>query len=225
MRFIHTRTSVPVPRPLFTIHYRGRPYLFMTRVAGHVVAFEEFESLSVSVQEHIISQLAGYVAELRDLTPPPGTAISSILGGPVYDLRLKFDGRVGPFVDEEHMNLQARSGLSFREIEKVKGPTYDPDQSLMKSHAIKHPRVFTHGDLAERNLLFDTDYNLTGILDWESAGWFPSHWEYVKALWSLHPKDSAWAQAIERWIPPYKFEASADGFGLVDGLPPVDSYY
>jgi len=38
--------------------------------------------------------------------------------------------------------------------------------------------VFTHQDLALRNLLFDEDNNLW-LIDWEFSGWYPTYFEYA----------------------------------------------
>jgi aminoglycoside phosphotransferase (APT) family kinase protein len=35
--------------------------------------------------------------------------------------------------------------------------------------------VFTHADIAPRNVMVDEQKNITGILDWESAGWYPEY--------------------------------------------------
>lgn len=52
-----------------------------------------------------------------------------------------------------------------------------------------HEIVFTHGDLASRNILVDEDGHVTAVLDWENAGWYPEYWEYVRAYseWNALP--------------------------------------
>lgn len=42
----------------------------------------------------------------------------------------------------------------------------------------KYSIKFTHGDLAFHKILY-LDGKITGIIDWESAGWFPDYWEYA----------------------------------------------
>jgi aminoglycoside phosphotransferase (APT) family kinase protein len=37
--------------------------------------------------------------------------------------------------------------------------------------------VFTHGDIAPRNIMVDETYRITGILDWEEGGWYLDYWE------------------------------------------------
>jgi thiamine kinase-like enzyme len=45
--------------------------------------------------------------------------------------------------------------------------------------------VFTHADLADRNILVQ-DGRITGILDWEWAGFYPEHWEFVTCVKNLN---------------------------------------
>ena len=40
------------------------------------------------------------------------------------------------------------------------------------------PIVFTHGDLSSFNIVARVD-GIVGIIDWETAGWYPSYWEYI----------------------------------------------
>ena len=42
--------------------------------------------------------------------------------------------------------------------------------------------VFTHADIAARNIMVDESHHITGILDWEAAGWYPDYWEYANIM-------------------------------------------
>ncbi|QSS53212.1 hypothetical protein I7I53_00395 [Histoplasma capsulatum var. duboisii H88] len=42
--------------------------------------------------------------------------------------------------------------------------------------------VFTHVDIAPRNIMVDENYQITGLVDWKYAGWYPDHWEYVQIM-------------------------------------------
>jgi len=62
--------------------------------------------------------------------------------------------------------------------------------------------VFTHGDVAPRNIMVDEVGNITGILDWEKSGWYPDYWEYVYV--HSYGSDIDWRNwmdqtAPERW--------------------------
>ncbi|KAF7290082.1 Mediator of RNA polymerase II transcription subunit 13 [Mycena chlorophos] len=39
----------------------------------------------------------------------------------------------------------------------------------------------THGDLVASNILVDEEMRLTGLVDWEHAGWLPEYWDAVSS--------------------------------------------
>lgn len=51
------------------------------------------------------------------------------------------------------------------------------------------PLVFTHGDLSSFNVMVKKR-KVTGIIDWETAGWAPEYWEYTVARDAAVANDS-----------------------------------
>lgn len=49
-------------------------------------------------------------------------------------------------------------------------------------HARQYRSVFIHTDLHPSNILIDRG-RLTGIVDWECAGFFPEYWEFTKLMY------------------------------------------
>ena len=47
---------------------------------------------------------------------------------------------------------------------------------------------FTHQDIQHHNILMEEAGQITGLLDWKPAGWYPEFWEYTTAL-RFVPKD------------------------------------
>jgi aminoglycoside phosphotransferase (APT) family kinase protein len=53
-----------------------------------------------------------------------------------------------------------------------------------------HKIVFTHGDVSPRNIMVERITNstgvrgwrLSGIIDWETAGYYPDYWHYTKSM-------------------------------------------
>ena len=58
--------------------------------------------------------------------------------------------------------------------------------------------VFTHQDLAPRNLFLDEDHNLW-LLDWERSGWYPTYFEYASMQNSQLPLISLWDK-LRWWV-------------------------
>jgi aminoglycoside phosphotransferase (APT) family kinase protein len=199
MTFVRRYTSIPVPRVWFTVHWRGCSYIYMSRASG-IVLHDVWMTSTSEMRERVVQQLAGYVEQLRTLKSPYGPIICSILRGPVWDSRLLSNGTSGPFVDEGRMNYQLRHCT----------PLGDWPDDIQHAHTLSHYIVLTHGDLALRNIMAQGSV-VTAILDWESAGWFPAHWEYCKARFgSFDCTAATWDPLMSKFIPPYDAESAAD---------------
>ncbi|KAJ3513291.1 hypothetical protein NLJ89_g3029 [Agrocybe chaxingu] len=178
----------------------------MARING-VVLEEAWDQLPFDTKAIVAEQLAKYISQLRAIPPPPDVrAICSLAGGPVQCHRLHDDGVSGPFRDEDHMNFQLRH---CRPMDAY--PAF-----VQSAHSKSHPLVFTHNDLFPRNIMIDqTTGQVLAVLDWESAGWFPSHWEYCKSRnWGIwKPYQQEWMNEwVPKVIPAYEEEAKADRF-------------
>lgn len=69
--------------------------------------------------------------------------------------------------------------------------------------------MLTHGDLSSLNILVKDD-QVVGIIDWETAGWFPAYWEYTTAC-QVNPQNSFWRHEIDRFLDPYPAELTMKG--------------
>ncbi|VDB87252.1 unnamed protein product [Peniophora sp. CBMAI 1063] len=202
MRFVRAHTTIPVPRPWrsWCWPWSDNYYIIMTRAPGCVLD-DVWGSLEDNARDHIVKQLAPFLAQLRRLPTPYGSAICAVDGGSIYDHRLPSD-HFGLFSDEQSFNAALRC---FQPLEGL-----PPDVAV--SHAIAHPIVMTHGDLAPHNMLFDREsLEITAVLDWECAGWLPSHWEYRKALWSSWGRMAeTWSPRLQLFVSTFPLEAEAD---------------
>lgn len=59
--------------------------------------------------------------------------------------------------------------------------------------------VFTHCDMAPQNVMVDGNGQITGIIDWERAGWYPDYWEYANIMKPRREED--WQQWMDRTAP------------------------
>lgn len=183
LRTVGSYTSVPVPKALDFVtaptpasaqddlaHEEG--YLLMNRIPGVPLSRCQ-EVLSDKDAARIEAQLQDHITQLRAIPQPAGTghAISDTLGGACRDTRIKDGEPVGPFADEASFNQELG----------------DPRNPARSGHHI----FFTHADLNPRNILVDRTaqrdgslgWQVTGIVDWEMAGYYPEYWEYTKALY------------------------------------------
>ncbi|KAK4132066.1 kinase-like protein [Trichocladium antarcticum] len=173
LELVRRQTDLPVPRALDLVSDSSDIYLLTTRIPGHklglcidVMSDEDTAALVRDLRRHMIA--------LRAIPGPPGWkhAIANAAGGPCFDYRINaarsYDEEqgetVGPFLSEDDFNETLRCGALPEVV-----------------HRGGHDIVFTHGDLNMRNVLVDGHGRLTGIVDWENAGWFPEYWDYTKA--------------------------------------------
>ena len=192
LQMVGQSTSIPVPMPLDEVSKPANEddpfalpggYLLITRVPG-VPLSDCQEVLSDSDCSEIALQMKDYLGQLRGIPKKvnPGFAICNTLGGACRDPRIRDSEPVGPFPDESAFSQE----LMFS------------DDPARRGHNI----VFTHGDLNPRNILVDRvcmsngtyGWRVTGIVDWETAGYYPEYWDYTKAMfegfrWSLRYND------------------------------------
>ncbi|KAJ5427846.1 Aminoglycoside phosphotransferase [Penicillium cf. griseofulvum] len=81
-------------------------------------------------------------------------------------------------------------------------------QELIKQQSKTWPLVFTHGDLSSLNILARRD-DIVGIIDWETAGWYPSYWEYTSA-YQVNPQNSFWVNEIDKFLQPMSKELAME---------------
>jgi aminoglycoside phosphotransferase (APT) family kinase protein len=103
-------------------------------------------------------------------------------------------------------------------IEAACGPEYTAFlKSLLTGPDSNVPAVFTYGDVVPGNIMVDRDpmhpgeYVVTGIIDWETAGFYPPWFESSKVLYTFRGlgnddlKD--WWKYIPESIAPARYPA------------------
>lgn len=187
-------TSIPIPEPLDFVTMPGKGgdadegYLLMSRVPG-VPLSSCYELLSDDDVARITTEIQDYVAQMRAIPKSFKTdkPICNTLGEALRDHRIGAAGAdqpVGPFVDEAAFNQVLRY----------------PDDPGRRGHSA----FFTHADLNPRNILVQEvlqqngkyGWEVTGIVDWETAGYYPEYWEYTKALY----EESRWPRRYAKMV-------------------------
>ncbi|GKZ29632.1 hypothetical protein AbraIFM66950_005786 [Aspergillus brasiliensis] len=182
LRMIERCTSIPAPRALDVLQTSRWSYLLMTRVPGQPIS-QQFNRMTDEQVKQAVEDLKRYVAQLRAI--PPNTdsqfRICNSLGGGFLDWRI-------PDSQREELRFQSEA-----EFNKYLTDPFGEDtrRRAAKSHDIPHAIHFTHGDLNPRNILVENG-RISGIVDWENAGWFPEYWEYTKAHYCV--------RYVMRWL-------------------------
>ena len=197
MQFITSHTSIPVPKIYCAFVHKRSTYIVMERIRGEMLA-KEWSSIPENSREKIFAQLRTMVNEMRVLLAPTA-AVANVLGGPLYDPR--FPGTsltIGPFQTIHDFHLFLRNGM----IDHPTNGNYPEihDMILLQDQPWQMP-VFTHGDLSAFNILIRGEH-VVGIIDWETAGWYPTYWGYSMAWWQAHPYNEFWRDVTEHFMNP-----------------------
>ncbi|KAI9894691.1 MAG: hypothetical protein M1814_002047 [Vezdaea aestivalis] len=203
MKFIRANTSVPVP--LIRDYYINKDavsWMLMERVDGSSLD-SAWPELSQEAQMITISDLHGYFGQLQQLQPTRVGWIGSCEGGPAYDHRLNNGFPCGPFesVSDFHDFLVA----PIKRCPK-------PELALKYRPRLKddHSVHFVHSDFAPEHVFVDQKTGrVTGIIDWEMAGFWPGWWEYRKARYGyLYMK--WWVDLVDKIMPIFMEELDVD---------------
>ncbi|KAM5439867.1 hypothetical protein MferCBS31731_004278 [Microsporum ferrugineum] len=163
--------SISTPRLIDSVMIdKTSGFILMTKVYGYPlnkvlyrVTWEELKQIG--------EDLAKFIAELRRIPNKSDYLIADTRGGPVNDHRFFYQAW-GPF--------KTVAGFTDRLLQDVKGPRDKPPLSFL--YEKKHEVYFTHSDIHMTNL-FVTRGRLSGVIDWENAGFKPEYWEYIRSLW------------------------------------------
>jgi aminoglycoside phosphotransferase (APT) family kinase protein len=204
IKFVQSNTTIPVPR-IITSHLdvesTESAWILMERIPGLQLG-EAWPNLDQVSRERTATELKGYLGQLHALRPPVAGWIGSCTGGPAYDHRIDNLATCGPFssVAEFHDYLVAP-------IRKCPRPEWVAKYRQRLSD--EHDTIFIHADLSRENILVDPGTGaITGIIDWEMAGFWPDWWEYRKAM--IGARQRWWAELVYQIMPQYEAETEAD---------------
>ncbi|KAB5554692.1 serine/threonine protein kinase [Coniochaeta sp. 2T2.1] len=204
MQFVAENTSIPVPKVYCSFIHMNRAFIVMERLPGLGVP-KVWKTLSEAQLDSICQQLRSMLDELRALPPPPGTGVQNCVGGSLRDFRIPHcRPRMGPFKTIQEFHLWLREGFRLDN-----DPETTPEEAELRQMVVKQdgpwpPPVFTHGDLNASNVLVEGD-KITGIIDWETAGWYPRYWEYT-SVWYGNRISKGWQSLIPKFLQPYPEE-------------------
>jgi aminoglycoside phosphotransferase (APT) family kinase protein len=192
--FIGKNTSIPVPKVYFAFTHEDCTYILMERIHGQMAA-RNWVRRSDASQSNIHNSLRKMISEIRGLVPQ-SNAVCSVSGGPLYDPRIpQMTRRFDPFESAREFHDYLRKGTQV----------WSGDSADLLKLTSLHTQdwgapTFTHGDLSSLNILVRGD-DVVGIIDWETAGWYPPYWEYTAAC-QVNPQKSFWRDEIDKFLEP-----------------------
>lgn len=203
LKFIREHTDIPVPKVLNCYKKDGIGYILMDFIEGEMLN-NAWPKLSPEAKNTILTELSDYIRQMRQIPARPDNmiVIGSVTGGPAVDQRSMGPIKGGPFKSEEEFNDWQLDQL----LPGIPLSNRDMYHAMQKAdHAI----VFSHGDLGFHNVLVQNGH-VVAIIDWESAGWMPEHWDYCKSAWHISGSDDLYLALKRLYEKQYFSEALLD---------------
>ena len=211
--------SIPSPQLYAMWRHGDVLYLVMELIPGQNLR-TLWGTLSENEKSSICSQLRQAFTHIRSI--PSTGSFGNIVGGPLPHLffgSYTGDPRImGPFQTSEDLH----AGLALHaQRQQERNMRHGWNSEWLARHlpeALKdQPSTFTHGDLIKQNIMVqeqpgadgqtDRQFLLTGLIDWEMAGWYPQYWEYANLFIYAYWEDD-WEAKAELFIDPYPREAA-----------------
>ena len=174
--------DIPAPKVISYGEHSSTPWapvsILMTRLPGCELA-DIYPDLDQEQQDSLAMELKTIFETIRSWPNSWGDRICSISGESIRSIRVP-NHRIGPCESEDEYHdylIGAASSHSFGSREEFERSM----AAARQTQTLQHPIVFTHGDLANHNILVH-DGHVSGIIDWESAGWYPNYWEFTTPL-------------------------------------------
>ncbi len=199
IRLVKQHTSVPVPIIIFSNYEPDKGNIGMSFVPGFTLK-SIWDGLDERNRERVCREIWTMIAQWRQILRPPHLAhLYQCLadGSPAITDPLLQDLEDPPrFL---HTDEAVRVRIHQRYL-RYYGERYA--DTLLSMLPRSNVSVFAHGDIAPRNIMVDESGHITGIIDWELAGWYPDYWEYANIMKPSQDKDwQSWMDrtAIQRW--------------------------
>jgi len=178
IQFVCRHTSIPTPTVLEVYVdddvTSSSSWFSMSEITGCPLTIA-WPNMKEEARRTTQADLHKYLQELRSIAPPSPISIGSCNDGPAYDHRLNNGYPCGSFTSEAEFN-------DFLVAPVARCPKKELVNYYRQQLADDHGVVFTHADLCGEHILVEQSTGrITGILDWEMAGWWPSYWEYTKS--------------------------------------------
>lgn len=196
LRMVEKFTQIPAPRAIDVLMNAHSSYLLMTRVPGRPIG-QLLNTMTDKQMDGVVIDLKRYISELRGIRNNNVSKfqICDSEGGGILDWRIP---------DSQSEDLRFLTEADFNHY-LTKMMTDDTRRKAAKSHDVPHAFFFTHGDLNPRNILAENG-KVTGIVDWENAGFFPEYWEYTKMHYTVRSVIRWLADVVDRVFQGYRDE-------------------
>ncbi|KAF2006804.1 kinase-like protein [Amniculicola lignicola CBS 123094] len=197
LRLVGKLSDVPVPEVLYSHYSELGGDLFMSLIPGSTLK-DLWDSLDEKTKERLCHDIWSLIGKIRQIPKPPecnNFFLCSADGSCSQDVYVE-DLKSPP---QPLVNDAAVRARIFERYYHFYGRRYTEEEILaMLPHS--QSSVFTHGDIAPQNIMVDSHtHKITGLIDWEFAGWYPDYWEYLRIHKAINNKN--WREWMDRTAP------------------------
>ncbi|OAX79860.1 hypothetical protein ACJ72_05816 [Emergomyces africanus] len=178
MRLVEKHTFVPVPNVIYALFNDTNGDIGMTIIPGSSLD-KHWESLDDKTKQSLCRRTWDLISMIRQIPQKPELKHlfqCAADGSPTLDPLIQ-DIQQPPTPLETDSQLRSRI---YERYIRYGGSRYRDQLLDMLPHSSSS--VFTHADIAPRNIMVDENYQITGLLDWEYSGWYPDYWEYAQIM-------------------------------------------
>ncbi|KAG8410761.1 hypothetical protein J3458_016858 [Metarhizium acridum] len=210
MLFVRETCDISVPQ-VFALYSRIDPsgakvsYIVMEYIRGKSLD-SRWDTMSAADKSNTSQQLRLMFDKLRSI-PSPGY-FGCIGRRPMEECMFwtleedSVDAISGPFDSETQLNNALVEKYLYNSGMPSKAKFY---RRVLPLVLYDHASVFSHGDFQRKNVLVGDDGNLS-LVDWESAGWYPSYWEYALAMFACGGWRDDWHEYVASILDEYPNE-------------------
>ncbi|KAE9989986.1 hypothetical protein EG327_001998 [Venturia inaequalis] len=186
-----------------------RTFLILGQVKGKTLA-ESWHLLSSKQRTTIARTVASFCTLLAQNSE---SSLQSVAGRSIYEPHLT----KSPYQSRPSWMLCPLGPFKPHELAQYLG-----ESQLATLPVIPDTFYFYHADLGPTNIIISKEGHIEGVLDWESAGFFPKFWIATKPLISAGfnlPQESdadryAWANMFSAALEVEGFEVAMDQFKM-----------
>jgi thiamine kinase-like enzyme len=214
MLFVGQFSNIPVPlvHAIYFDEDTRVNYILMENVEGQTLA-SHWNTLITSTKTIIADKLRDVFNHLRNI-PCPGEYFGSLGNCALEDAMFWTADDIvpgvinGPFKTEAQFNEAMALKYLYNNISPQKA-TYC--SRVLPQVLRNHNPIFTNADFQRKNVIVRNDGTLV-IIDWETAGWYPSYWEYTLAMFTCGRWDDDWHIWVAQTLDKYPNEIRMDGY-------------
>lgn len=207
MLFVGQFSNIPVPQvyAIYSDKDTGVNYIVMENVQGQTLA-SRWNTLTTPAKTAIADRLRDVFNHLRNI-PCPGY-FGSLGNRALEDSMFWTADDVapgvinGPFKTEAQLNEAMALKYLYNNMSPQKAEYYRRVLPLVLRN---HNPIFSHADFQRKNVMIRNDGTLV-IVDWETAGWYPSYWEYTLAIFTCGRWDDDWHIWVAKILDEYPNE-------------------